>query len=149
MFYNFKKNKKAFTLVELIVVIAIIAILGAVVGVTVGTFVDRARKTAATSPLTSLADNWENNKLASGSDIKTLSGFIADLFPQDTASFGISNTNNWAKKPSEMPSGTFYVYFHNSDCGKYYGRLKITGGAFDKKQVTALTEAPSDWNDYA
>ncbi len=144
MFYNFRKNKKAFTLVELIVVIAIIAILGAVVGVTVSTFVNRARRTAATSPLTSLAENWENNKMATGSDLRTLSQFIQDLYPNDTASF-TSSDDFWGYKPADFTSSTktFYIYFHNDDCGDYYGVLTIEKGEFIKSNVSTTETAPS------
>ena len=109
---------------------------------------EQSQRIMATSALIALADNWENNRLASGMDVKKLSAFVADLCPNDTASFGISNTGYWDKKPDNITSGTFYIYFHNDDCGKYYGRLKVVNGVFDKKQVTTLEEAPSDWKDY-
>ena len=129
MFYNFKKNKKAFTLVELIVVIAIIAILGAVVGVTVATFVNRARKTAASEPLTELADKWQLKE-----DKSTLSQYIADLFPDNTSNFTISNATYWDKK-SFGSSDTFTIYYHDDNCGDYYGKLTITGGVVNKSNV--------------
>ncbi|GEM_PF-2352818 len=59
MFYHFKKNKRAFTLVELIVVIAIIAILGTVVGVSVSGFVASAKKRAVESAANSLKTTWD------------------------------------------------------------------------------------------
>lgn len=124
MFYNFRKNKKAFTLVELIVVIAIIAILGAVVGVTVSTFVNRARKTAATESLNQLADMWDNKE-----DSQTLAQYLKELFPKDYGDIRVSDKNQLTKKSG---LGTFTVYFHNDNCGDYYGVLEITSGSAAK-----------------
>lgn len=56
MFYNFRKNKKAFTLVELIVVVAIIAVLGTVVGIAVGSALKKSKETAAETNAKALAD---------------------------------------------------------------------------------------------
>ena len=129
MFYNFRKNKKAFTVVELIVVIAIIAILGAVVGVTVATFVNRAKKTAATSPLTELADKWQlkENKT-------TLSQYVKELFPNDTAHFYISNQSFWDSK-SFKSTDTFTIWYHDDNCGDYYGVLEVVKGEVLKTNV--------------
>lgn len=51
---NTKKNKKGFTLVELIVVLVIIAILAAVLVPTVSGYIGKAKKTAAESALKSV-----------------------------------------------------------------------------------------------
>ena len=140
MFYNFRKNKKAFTLVELIVVIAIIAILGAVVGVTVSTFVNRARKTAATEPLSGLAGNWESYLVDSPN--KKLKDVIAELFEDDKTSFYVSANAMWTTGISSL-TGTQYIYFHNDDADKYWGQLKIENGAVKKSNVSTLEAAPS------
>ena len=137
MFYNFKKNKKAFTLVELIVVIAIIAILGAVVGVTVATFVNRARKTAATEPLTELADKWQLKE-----DKTTLSQYINELFPEYTANFTISNATYWDKK-SFGSSDTFTIYYHDDNSGDYYGKLEVKSGVVSKSNVDSQDSNPN------
>ena len=98
MFYNFKKNKKAFTLVELIVVIAIIAILGAVVGVTVSSFVDKARVSAAESPLDDLKKYWDTGI----TDNLTLSALVASIFGEsERANFSCSS-DSWATKVSKL-----------------------------------------------
>ena len=128
MFYNFKKNKKAFTLVELIVVIAIIAILGAVVGVTVSTFVDRARKTAATEPLDGLASNWE---LKDTND--TLQSYIQQLFPDDCTHFYIDNAS---KDQLTVAKGnitkSFKLYYHDDNCGDFWGVYDVVSGKIAK-----------------
>ena len=145
MFYNFRKNKKAFTLVELIVVIAIIAILGAVVGVTVSTFVNKARKTAATEPLSGLAGNWESYLVDSPN--KKLKDVIAELFEDDKTSFYVSNNAMWNTGISSL-TGTQYIYFHNDDADKYWGELKIVDGKAKKSDVKALDAAPSAKNGF-
>lgn len=126
MFYNFRKNKKAFTLVELIVVIAIIAILGAVVGVTVATFVNRAKKTAASSPLSDLAANWENKEAK-----QTLLSYLEELFPDTTKRAALKISSQDVLTHSNLKDDTFKLYFHNDDCGDYYGVLQITKGKVD------------------
>ena len=142
MFYNFRKNKLAFTLVELIVVIAIIAILGAVVGVTVSTFVNRARKTAATTPLTELADKWSMKE-----DATTLKAYIAELFPNDKGNFKIATGqgDRWGETGSNKNQAAFTIYYHDSNCGDYWGVLSVgKGWVFDKKNVDSTTTAPTN-----
>ena len=146
MFYNFRKNKKAFTLVELIVVIAIIAILGAVVGVTVSRFVDSAREKAALNPLNGLVDNWESYKVDSPS--KTVKEVVAELFPNDKTNFLASASTVWSTKVKDLTSGTVYIYFHNDSCGKYYGQLKIESGAFKKDNVSTVESKPTGAVDF-
>ena len=143
MFYNFRKNKKAFTLVELIVVIAIIAILGAVVGVVVSGFVDRARVTAATDPLSSLADQWQVN--VNEVTPKTLQAYIQQIFPNDAASFAVSDSTVLTKTPSQLKSSTFYIYFHDDNCGSYYGQIEFKKNSIDKSNVTTVEAKPSSY----
>ena len=141
MFYNFRKNKKAFTLVELIVVVAIIAILGAVVGVTVSRFVDSAREKAAKSPLQSLADQWDAYKVDEPNF--NLGQVVESLFPNDKASFSCSVATNWTTKLTAITSGTFYIYFHDSNTGKYWGSLKVVDGV-PQKTSSGLTVTETD-----
>ena len=136
MFYNFRKNKKAFTLVELIVVIAIIAILGAVVGVTVSTFVDRARKSAAKGPIDGLYTNYINKE-----DSQTIKDCLKELYPNDytnfyyTSSVDISTVKTW---------GTVTFYYHDDNCGKFWGKLEIVSGQAKKPaDATKMDSAPS------
>lgn len=136
MFYNFKKNKKAFTLVELIVVIAIIAILGAVVGVTVSTFVDRARKSAATTPLTELASKWELKE--TGDNLQT---YINRLFPDDYDHFFVPNANKDERSATSL-SGDYTIYYHDDNCGDFYGTLAVVGGKLTAKSAVDTTKTP-------
>jgi len=140
MFYNFRKNKKAFTLVELIVVIAIIAILGAVVGVTVATFVDRARKTAATTPLSELASKWELKE-----DNQTLQQYLQSLFPDDCQHFQLLNNNRGQLTLANGKlTGTYYIYYNDDNCGDWWGRLYVVNGAISKQStVDAVDGAPT------
>lgn len=135
MFYNFRKNKKAFTLVELIVVIAIIAILGAVVGVTVSTFVDRARKSAAKNPIDGLYQNYD--VWTEG----TFKNYIKTLYPNDYTSFYVSDSSKLSST-SFGSSDSVTVWFHNDDCGKYWGQLEIKNGKVSKPGEP-LSSAPS------
>ena len=136
MFYNFRKNKKAFTLVELIVVIAIIAILGAVVGVTVTTFVNRARKSAATSPLTELADKWKLN------DGKSLNDYIIDLFEEDDNYKNFSCNNETMLGKSDFGTTTFKIFYHDDNSGSYWGVLEVKAGVVSKKNVSTQESDP-------
>ena len=134
MFYNFRKNKKAFTLVELIVVIAIIAILGAVVGVTVSTFVNRARKSAATTPLSEFASKWSLKE-----DNMTLKNYIKELYPDDYTNFYIP-TNNKDQLDKTKPNASFYLYYHDTNCGDYWGYLDIKSGSISAKTTVTTTD---------
>ena len=139
MFYNFRKNKKAFTLVELIVVIAIIAILGAVVGVTVSSFVNRARESAATDPLNSLKGYWDGYV----ADGKTLSQMVSELFDASKSGFSASS-DKWATKVSKIQSDatTFNIFYHDDNSGDYYGKLEIKDGK--PGAVTSTQTAPTN-----
>lgn len=141
MFYNFRKNKKGFTLVELIVVIAILGILA---GVAVGAYfgiTNSAREKAATNPLKELADFFAKT---GGFNDKSLGDYIRETFKDDATSFAISNTTYWNFTGSS--TDTFEVYFHNSECGDYYGYLEFKQGVASKKSVSAKKTKPSNYN---
>ncbi|MBP5404924.1 MAG: prepilin-type N-terminal cleavage/methylation domain-containing protein [Clostridia bacterium] len=80
MFYRFRKNKKGFTLVELIVVVAIIAILGTAAGLAVSGVVDRARKNTCISDAGTLATQI-NMYETDGEDYATLKAYITAKLP--------------------------------------------------------------------
>jgi type IV pilus assembly protein PilA len=77
---NKKKNKKGFTLVELIVVLVIIAILAAVLVPTVSGYIGRAKKTAAQSALKNVitaSSSAGTDLLASGKSVKDALGLAS------------------------------------------------------------------------
>ena len=142
MFYNFRKNKKAFTLVELIVVIAIIAILGAVVGVTVSTFVNRAKKTAATEPLNQLAGMWTNKE-----EGQTIGDYLKELFTEEQQKcIKVSASGQLSKKAL---TENLTIMFHDDNCGNYYGVLvinKSTGAG--KAEAKDDSSTVTNWGSY-
>ena len=77
---NTKKNKKGFTLVELIVVLVIIAILAAVLVPTVSGYIGKAKKTAAQSSL-------KNVITAANSAGQSLIESNASIAPSNSAEF--------------------------------------------------------------
>lgn len=58
------KNRKGFTLVEMVLVIAIIVILASVLVLSIGTFIERAKKAASSVSL----HNWSISRAASDID---------------------------------------------------------------------------------
>jgi len=138
----FRKNKKGFTLVELIVVIAIIAILGAVVGVTVSTFVNRAKKTAATTAIEALAGYWDLME-----DNDTVGTFIKENFKSDELQYvKISDDKVLTMKKSKIISDnkSFTIYYHDDNCGDYYGYISFASKKFtktDNKYAVAKDDA--------
>ncbi|MCR5060753.1 MAG: type II secretion system GspH family protein [Saccharofermentans sp.] len=59
-----QKTKKGFTLVEMVLVIAIIVILAAVLALSIGTYIGRAKKAASSVSL----HNWSVSKAVSEID---------------------------------------------------------------------------------
>ena len=126
MFYNFRKNKKAFTLVELIVVIAIIAILGSVAGVLVFRYVDSTRESAAKTPLSSAKSVFEAFKLDGNG--KTFKAYCGEVL-EHPERYYVSVNDVWSKT-SISSSDNFTVYYKSSDTGDYWGKLECKNGVF-------------------
>ena len=112
--FCFKKNKKAFTLVELIVVIAIIAILGTVVGLSVTQFVAKAKENAVTSSASAIQKAWDTF-VADGGDKQLYTYFsenvsdISNVYIKPGKVNGVTYDNVTGNSAHEA-SLTLYVY---------------------------------------
>ena len=110
MFYNFRKNKLAFTLVELIVVIAIIAILGTVVGISVTTFVDKSKKTKLNQLNETVDLAWKSFvSLSDDTSLQTSFKETMDtnnVFVLETADFKLTTTS---AQLASLPSSSYWI----------------------------------------
>ena len=122
MFYRFRKNKKGFTLVELIVVVAIIAILGTAAGLAVSGVVDRARKNTCISDAGTLATQI-NMYETDGDDYATLKAYITAKLPNVTISAWSGDAQNASTSTISEKSGTATV-----KKGSYSCVVRITSG---------------------
>lgn len=129
MFYRFRKNKKGFTLVELIVVVAIIAILGTAAGLAVSGVVDRARKNTCISDAGTLATQI-NMYETDGDDYATLKAYIAAKLPNVSITWS-GDAQNASTSTIPDKSGTATV-----KKGAYSCIVTITSGV-----ATAATTA--------
>ena len=136
MFYKFRKNKKAFTLVELIVVIAIIAILGTVVGVSVTGFVNNAKKRTVDTAADSVLTTW-NLFVADGNTSEKWGTYLANnmdnLGTVNITYDGTGVTANTTATQAFSATGTIVVKDKNN---KYTAKVNISNG---KPSVTHVS----------
>lgn len=123
----FRKNKKGFTLLEVIVVIAIVAILGMIVTASVIAALRNAEKKAAT---TTLSNYWNlTSKAVNQANLGlTMNGITTDLIK---TRLGITGNNTLEVKTTACKSlaeGHTYVQYsvNNKSVNHKYSLVRIT-----------------------
>lgn len=114
MFYNFRKNKKAFTLVELIVVIAIIAVLATAAGIGVSSFLASSKKSSCKDNATTLCTTINAYGLDTESTAANLGAYIVEKMGQAEADkitwAGSANTKTKAQVLKLDATGIVYTH---------------------------------------
>lgn len=153
LFRKQKKNTKGFTLIELIVVIAILAILGTVVGVVMGGQVTNAKKAVSNENAaiyySDLQSAWAWSLVGTSTYFNTTtkkaSQELADYLEDemDTASEGViyvfmdgTDALDGVKGVAYMPKGTNYIGIHGI-CSDGTNELKADTAVETAKQIAA------------
>ncbi len=148
---NTKKNKKGFTLVELIVVLVIIAILAAVLIPTVSGYIGRAKKTAAQSVLKNVvtaANSAGQSLIESNSSIAASNSTdfvtnIKEVGGNDILT-GVTSIkldpSTGAVVEAAYNDGTYYSYYYLKNGKSQYKNSK---GALTTAPTTDVTGAVS------
>lgn len=137
---NTKKNKKGFTLVELIVVLVIIAILAAVLIPTVSGYIGRAKKTAAQSVLKNVvtAANSAGQSLIETSDsISTTDGTTFETEIKEVGGNDILTGVTSIKL--DPATGTVVEADYND--GTYFSHYWIADGKSNYKNTKTTADA--------
>lgn len=129
-----KSNKKGFTLVELVVVIAIIGVLAAILIPTMMNYVKKARLKTANSNA-KLVFTTVNNKCA---DI------VSDGDKCDGLTVGVTKVSDWKGETDKVKKA---VYDALNDNGDGIGYVAVTYSTKDVDQQTATNFAHWQTND--
>lgn len=123
------KNKKGFTLIELIVVIGIIAILSAMVIAILNPFEQfkKVRDAQRKSDLVQIQKALEQYYQDAGSYPKSTTGFKIIGLNSGTIDWGTTNANNWPymnELPIDPDSSRTYVYYSTGQAYYLYAALE-------------------------
>ena len=104
-----KKLKKGFTLVELVIVIAVIAILSAVLIPTFGNVIQNANDSAAKSEVSNAITQYTTNQASNSQSADLFDGYIVLLKKE-----AVVNGNNFAAAYGSTDSNNIsYVFSYN------------------------------------